>query len=407
MKSAPHPPAAGRAILHVDMDAFFASVETLDDPTLRGKPVIVGGRPESRGVVAAASYEARAFGIHSAMSSRRAVQLCPHAVFLAPRGARYAEISRHVFAILESFTPLVEPLSIDEAFLDVTGCRRLFGPPEAIGHAIKHRIREEIGLVASVGVAPNKFLAKLASDMEKPDGFVVIPADRAANLLADLPVSRIWGVGKVGRQALARLDIHTFRDLRDAPGDLIARHFGLSAEHLLQLAWGRDERPVVPDSDAKSVGAETTFAADIADAAELRRQLDRLVDRVARRLRRHGLRAQTIHLKARYPDFTTVTRAATLETATCSTSIVRRTARDLLERRLERAGRSLRLIGVSVSGLTTGDAGQPDLFPDAAAERSERLDRLVDRLRDKHGPATITLGIAERATKPESAGRSK
>jgi DNA polymerase-4 len=386
----PHP---DRAILHVDMDAFFAAVEVLDDPMLRGKPVIVGGRPETRGVVAAASYEARAFGIHSAMSSWRAVKLCPRAVFLKPRGGRYSEVSRRLFAILESFTPLVEPLSIDEAFLDVSGCERLCGPAERIGRTIKRRIRDEIGLVASVGVAPNKFLAKLASDLEKPDGFVVIRPEQAADRIAGLPVSRIWGVGKVGQAALARLGIDTFADLRAAPPEVLARHFGSSAEHLVRLAWGRDERPVEPESDAKSIGAETTFAADIGDDAELRRQLDRLVDKVSRRLRRHGLRAWTIQLKARYADFSTVTRAETLDTPTCATSTIRRVARELLERRLGRGGRALRLIGVSTSNFDAGGEGQLDLFGDPAGERSEHLDQLLDRLREKHGSAAITHGF--------------
>lgn len=382
-----------RTILHVDMDAFFASVEILDNPELRGRPVVVGGTPQGRGVVAAASYEARRYGIHSAMSARRAVTLCPHAVFLKPRGWRYRELSERVFAILGQYTPLVEPVSIDEAFLDVTGCERLFGDGPTVGREIKRRIREETGLVASVGVAPNKFLAKLASDLEKPDGFVVIREEDVADLLAPLPVGKLWGVGRVSQQTLARLGIHTVRDLREAPEDLLASRFGSSAEHLRRLAWGIDDRPVITESEAKSYGAETTFAEDIADGEELGRRLDALVDRVAARLRRSGVRAQTVHLKARYPDFQTVMRAVTLRAPTCATATIRRAARELLERRLGRGGRPLRLIGVSLSNVVAQDEGQLDLFSEPEGDRSERLDFLIDQLRSKHGRDKIGHGF--------------
>jgi DNA polymerase-4 len=386
-------PTPQRTILHADLDAFFASVEVLDCPELRGKPVIVGGAPERRGVVAAASYEARAFGVRSAMSTRQALRLCPEAVLLPPRFDRYVEASRHVFAIFESYSPLVEPLSLDEAFLDLTGCERLLGPPEGVGRAIKDRVHRETGLVASVGIAPNKLLAKLASDLRKPDGFVVVRPGEEADFLADLPVGRLWGVGKVTQEALQKLGIALVRDLRQAPEDLLRRNFGpAGAAHLTAMAWGRDDRPVQPEGQAKSIGAETTFAEDVADAAELGRQLDLLVDRVAQRLRRHGLRASTARLKARYPDFATVTRSVALAAPACATSELRRVAREMLERRLGRAGRPLRLIGFTAAGLSRDGEGQIDLFGDPALARAERVDQLMDRLKAKHGAEAIAHG---------------
>lgn len=383
---------AQRAILHVDMDAFYASVEMLDNPELKGKPVIVGGTPEGRGVVAASSYEARKFGVHSAMSAYKARKLCPQGVFILPHMGRYCEISRQIFAVFHDYTPLVEPISIDEAFLDVTGSHKLFGSAERIGRTIKRRIREEIGLTASVGVAPNKFLAKLASDLEKPDGFVIIRAEEAAARLAGLPVGRLWGVGKVTGEQLALLGIHTVRELLAFPdGGLEARLGGLAGT-LRELAQGLDERPVVPDSESKSIGAETTFAKDISDPAELRRQLDELADSVAHKLRVEGYRARTINLKARYEDFTTVTRAITLARATALTLEIRKTARELLEKRLGRGGRPLRLVGVSASNLERAAEGQAELFPDEAIQKSEKLDHLMDKIQKKFGSEVIRRG---------------
>ncbi len=374
------------------MDAFFASVEELDDPTLRGKPVIVGGAPEERGVVSAANYVARRFGVHSAMSSAMARRLCPHGVFLKPRGRRYVEISRQIVAIFEHYTPLVETLSLDEAFLDVTGSRRLFGTPVEIGREIKRRIREEIGLTASVGIAPNMFLAKLASDLEKPDGFVVIEEREVQTRLDPLAVGKLWGVGPVTQAALEKLGIRTVRELLAADQALLARRLGEdSARALRALAQGIDHRRVEPDSERKSISEETTFARDVADEGRLCATLDALADEVARRLRRHGLRARTIQLKARYPDFTTVTRALTLPAPTASTIQIRQTARELLAGRLGRAGRPLRLVGVGVTNLVADEEGQLELFRDRE-ERDERVDRLLDRLQDKYGPGAIGHG---------------
>lgn len=381
-----------RAILHIDMDAFYASVEMLDNPALRGKAVIVGGTPEGRGVVCAASYEARKFGVHSAMSAFQAVRLCPHGTFIKPRLGRYAEVSRQIFKIFHDYTPLVEALSLDEAFLDVTGCERLFGPPAAIGRTIKGRILGELGLTASVGVAPNKFLAKVASDLEKPDGFVVITAEGAAARLAPLGVERIWGVGKVTRERLALLGITRVRDLQCASPELLEQNLGNAARSLRDLAFGLDGRPVVSGGESKSIGAETTFARDIDSAAELRKTLYALADESAKRLRDEGLRARTVNLKARYPDFTTVTRALTLPEPTTLTREIRAAALTLLEQRLGRAGRPLRLLGVSLSNLERAEEGQADLFIDESRAQDEKLDRLLDAMQDRFGENKIRRG---------------
>ncbi len=384
-----------RSILHLDMDAFYASVEVLDDPSLRGRPVIVGGTPEGRGVVAAASYEARRFGVRSAMSAARARRLCPEGVFLRGRMDRYVEVSKQVSALFAEVTPLVEPLSIDEAFLDVTGCRRLFGPAEGIGRRLKQRIRDEVGLTASVGLAPNKFLAKLASDLEKPDGFVVIPAGREREILAPLPVSRLWGVGRVAEQHLAELGIRTVADLLAHPRQALLARFGDHGRHLLELAVGHDERPVVPVHEARSIGNETTFAEDIADREHLQAVLDGLADKVARRLRSHGLVARTITVKARYPDFTTPTRAHTLPEATNATLEIRDAARVLLHQRLDRRGRPLRLLGVTASNLSPEGGGQGILFAEPERQRERTLDQVVDKVHDRWG-AVLRRGVAPR-----------
>lgn len=389
-----------RAILHVDMDAFYASVEVLENPALRGLPVIVGGSAEGRGVVATASYEVRKYGVHSAMSSYRARQLCPHAVFITPRMEHYAQYSKKIFDILKEYTPLVEPLSIDEAFLDVTQSRALFGPPSDIGRTIKNRIRDELSLTASVGVATNKFLAKLASDLEKPDGFVVIKPGDAAQRLAPLPVGKLWGIGEVAGRELSRLGVHTIRDLLGLSIDRLEGVVGSYAPRLKELAQGIDDRPVIVGEDSKSIGAETTFAEDIADEDRLRAILDAQAVRVARRLREDGYRAHTIHIKARYADFTTVTRATTIPIATSATQAIVTTARELFAARLEREGRPLRLLGVSASGLVRPVEGQPELFPDRERERNERIDHLVDALQEKYGSDRIWRGWNARVNPP-------
>jgi len=376
------------------MDAFYASVEVLDNPALKGKPVIVGGSTEARGVVSAASYEARRFGVHSAMSATRARRLCPAGVFLPVRMERYAVVSRQVFAIFGAYTDLVEGLSIDEAFLDVTGSQRLLGPAEDIGRDIRRRVREELGLTCSVGLAPNKFLAKVASDLDKPDGFVVVRPGEEAAFMAPLPVKRIWGIGRVSAKRLSDLGIETVSDLLRYPLATLEGLFGSNAGHFLDLARGIDDRAVEPGGDQKSIGAEITFAKDIADADELRRVLDGLVERVARELREEEMRARTVNIKARYPDFTTVTRAQTLSGATASTRKIRDTARDLLEIRLERGGRPLRLLGVSVSNLEREGQKyeQGELFSERADARREKLERTIDGIKQEYGDNSVRPG---------------
>ena len=312
------------------MDAFYASVEVMDNPALAGRPVIVGGTPEGRGVVSAASYEARKFGVHSAMSAWRATKLCPDGVFVRPRMSRYVEVSHQIKAVFRDYTPLVEPISLDEAFLDVTGSRRLFGSAVEIGRGIKRRIRDEVGLVASVGVAPNKYLAKLASDLDKPDGFVVVTRENVEELLADLPVRRLWGVGKQTQKLLARKGIQTIRDITATPIEELEARIGVLAVRLKNLALGVDDRPVVADWEARSISNERTFAEDIGNAGELREIADVLSEMVARRLRKSGLLAQTVTIKARYSDFTTMTRSVTLADATEQTLVIRDAVRDLL-----------------------------------------------------------------------------
>jgi DNA polymerase-4 len=379
-------------IIHVDMDAFYASVEVLDNPALAGRPVIVGGTPEGRGVVSAASYKAREFGVHSAMSAYRAKKLCPDGVFVRPRMSRYAELSRKIRSIFEYYTPLVEPISLDEAFLDVTGSQALFGPAVEIGREIKTRIREQLGLVASVGIAPNKYLAKLASDLEKPDGFVVFTAENAAGRLADLPVRRLWGVGRQTQKRLARLGIYSFRDITAMPLEQLQAQLGVHARRLKNLALGIDERAVVADWEAKSISNERTFSVDISDEGELRDISDALAEKVSRRLRKDGLLALTVQIKARYADFTTVTRALTLPESTDHTITIRDAARELLEQRLGREGRPLRLLGVGVSNFVHPEDEAGDLFEDDSHARQTRVDHIMDELQDRFGSDVIHRG---------------
>ena len=387
--------AKARAIIHVDMDAFYASVEVMDRPELAGKPVIVGGSVESRGVVTAASYEARVYGVHSAMSSARAHRLCPHGIYLEPRMERYADVSRDIRRILDEFTPIVEPISIDEAFLDVTASQSLFGSGPEMGRAIKRRIRGEIGLIASVGIAPNKYLAKLASDLEKPDGFVVITQEEAQARLAPLPVSRLWGIGKKTEPNFIAAGLKTIGDVARAPDELLERLAGSYAPRLKQLAHGVDDRDVVADAEAKSIGAENTFARDIGDPARLREELDALSERVARRARADGMVGFTVNLKARFGDFTTVTRAKTLGEATADSVVIRDTARELLEGRLDRNGRALRLLGVSLSNLAHAEDVTRDLFSASvrtATSRNRTLDGVMDKLRERFGASAVRRG---------------
>ncbi len=376
-------------ILHVDMDAFYASVEELDRPELVGKPVIVAGDPHSRGVVSAANYVARTFGVHSAMPSATAHRLCPHGVFLPGRMDRYVDVSREIHEIFHRYTPLVEPLSLDEAFLDVSGSTGLFGPAEQIGRSIKREIHDELQLVASVGVAPNKYLAKIASDLDKPDGFVVVDENNIRAFLDPLPVSRIWGVGRVSNQVLDRLGIRTIGQLRATPLELLQDKFGAMGEHLWQLAHGVDDRSVVPDHEAKSISHETTFATDIADSDILRGCLLHLTEQVAQRLRAHGLLARTVHIKVRFADFKTITRNQTLSEATDLTDELWRTAAEMFDNRLPQNHTAVRLLGMGVSGFDDSEESQGFLFDREQRARQGKLDSVTDEILDRFGKGSI------------------
>lgn len=376
-----------RFILHVDMDAFFASVEQRDDPTLRGRPVLVGGAGK-RGVVAAASYEARAFGCRSAMPTAVAKRLCPQAVVVKPSGGRYREASDRVFAILHCFSPLVQPISIDEAFVDVTGSTALFGPAVEIARSIRSQIREETGLTASVGVAPNKFLAKLASDLEKPDGLTVIEAGRVHEVLDPLPVSRLWGVGPAAERGLARIGVRTIGDVRALDERVLEARFGGFGLHLARLARGEDDRPVHTDREAKSISHEQTFGVDLDDADEVRRVMLGQCEDVGRRLRRHGRMAGTVTVKIRFGEFETVTRSQTLGEPTDSTDAVWMAARGLFDAWAS-GFRPVRLIGVGVSHLSEPGGRQLGLFDAAGDERRSRVDALTDEIIAKHGKGSI------------------
>jgi DNA polymerase-4 len=378
-------------ILHVDMDAFYASVEQRDRPELRGEPVIVGGL-NGRGVVCAASYEARPFGVHSAMPIATAQRLCPGAIFLPVRMSHYAQVSREIREIFLSFTPLVEPLSLDEAFLDVRGCEGLFGAAPEIARRIKARIKAETDLVASVGVAPNKFLAKLASDFGKPDGYVVIAPGEVRDFLAPLLVNRIWGVGARGEKKLHALGIHTIGQLAALPEKILVGHFGEGGRHLWQLANGQDDRPVVPDREAKSISTETTFAHDISNRRVLRTWLLNLVDHLGGRLRRQAVRARTLDLKIRSSDFRTRMRSCSLAEPTNSTELLWRTAADLFERSLTRELLPVRLLGVGGSRLTNEGAIQGGLFDGAFHEKQSALDHTIDAIRGQFGSGAIQRG---------------
>ena len=349
-----------RRILHVDMDAFYASVEQRDDPALRGRPVAVGGKPESRGVVAAASYEARSFGVRSALPMARAVRLCPHLVIVPPDFARYAAVSQQVFTIFRSVTPLVEPLSLDEAFLDVS--ENAWGEPLGVEVArrIKARIREETALTASAGVAPNKFLAKIASAWKKPDGLTVISPERIERFLQGLPVDALWGVGPVTSRKLRAAGIEKLVDVRGAPAEALEAAVGSYAETLRRMSYGQDDRAVDPNQERKSIGCEETYARDLTDPEAIRKEVAGLAEHCAGALRRKGLRARTVTLKLRYSNFETITRSQTAKPPTDSSEEIAARAVALIEK-TEAGRRPVRLLGVTMHGLS--EAGDPPAEP--------------------------------------------
>ncbi len=381
-------------ILHCDMDAFYASVEERDRPELVGKPVIVGGSPEKRGVVSAANYVARRYGVHSAMPSATARRLCPNGVYLPPRISYYAEISKQIRGVFERFTPLVEPLSLDEAFLDVTGSEPLFGSASEIGQKIKKAVREEVGLVVSVGVAPNKFLAKIASDFKKPDGFFVVEPEHVQEFLDPLPVERLWGVGKQSSKVFEKLGIRTIGQLRQWPVETLKSRFGSQGEHLWQLAHGVDDSAVVPEREAKSISHETTFERDIDDLEVLRAWLIELTEQVAWRLRRHGLKGRTVHLKVRFADFSLITRSQTLPSTTDITDELWQTADAMLCIRLPSSHLPIRLIGMGVSGFDTTGLTQGLLFDQDERKKQTDLDAATDQIREKFGMGALRRAAA-------------
>ena len=383
-------------IIHVDMDAFYASVEQLDNPGLMDKPVIVGGDPKKRSVVSAASYEARKFGVHSAMPMSQAIRLCPDAIVLPVRMERYAALSQQIHAIFEQFTPQIEPISLDEAFLDVTGSLRLFGSAEKIGRAIKDQIREQLGLVASVGIAANKFLAKLASDLDKPDGFVVITEENKQQILDPLPVSKIWGVGKVTEKTLKSKGINTIRQLRETPPKILKSIFGDQTPHVIRLAQGVDNREVESNREAKSISSEQTFATDITDKDILLEVLLSQVEDVAQRLRLNDLDAKTITLKLRYEDFRTITRSSTFDQPTNTTKTLWQEAEQVFLKWHKKSGGALRLLGFGVSGLRHAGSGQRQLFEESEQEKQKRLDKAFDKIRGKFGHDALRRGNSDR-----------
>lgn len=386
-----------RAIIHVDMDAFFAAVEQLDDPSLRGKPVIIGGPPESRGVVSTASYEAREFGVHSAMSSAMAHRLCPHGVFLRGNHERYSEVSAQIHEIFTRFTPLVMPLSCDEAFLDVSGSQKLFAPAEQIGQLIKDTIKNETGLTASVGLAGTLFVAKIASDMDKPDGLTIIRDSEVIERLAPLPIRRMWGVGKVAEKKMLRLGIDTIGQLQSWPLKELSENFGNFGDHLYYLCRGIDPREVAAESEAeKSISNEQTFSCDIMKISELKNALLYLSDKVAYRARKAQMPGRTVQLKVKYFDFTTITRRITLPNATSCAQEIFETAFKLLKDKTECGSRSVRLIGVGISNFSESTQQQQSMFHNTQTnnnrEKIEKAEIAADRIIEKLGRGSIGRG---------------
>ncbi len=378
----------GCTVLHVDMDAFFASVELRTRPELRGKPLVVGGRG-SRSVVLAATYEARAFGVHSAMPMGRARRLCSSLIVIDPDRSRYEEASRGVFAVFRSITPLVEPLSLDEAFLDVAGAGRRLGSPQQIAELIRARIADEQGLPCSVGVASTKFVAKLASSRAKPDGLLVVPAQSVVAFLHPLPIGALWGVGERTEEVLTRLGLRTIGDIAATAESTLVSAVGQAAgSHLYALAWGRDERSVTPNEPERSIGAEETFGQDVDDPAIIRRELLRLSERCAARLRGTDQVARTISIKVRFADFTTITRSRTLREPTDVARVVYDTARGLFEA-LNRDGALIRLVGVRTEGLSDAVDAPHQLSLSGDDDEWRAAERAVDLAVARFGSGAI------------------
>lgn len=381
------------------MDAFYAAVEIREDPSLAGKPLIIGHRGR-RGVVSTCSYEARKFGVRSAMPSLTAERLCPQALWLPGRMSLYVEVSRQIRSMMDDVTPLVEPISIDEAFLDLTGIAKDLHEGGRIARRLKDRIRREQRLTASVGIAPNKFLAKVASDLEKPDGLVIFPQEEVPTRLHPLPVERLWGVGPKSARRLHEMGIKSIGDvLKATPEKLRAKVGDSLADHLRSLARGEDERPVEGEREAKSISEERTYLSDLRDPDLMDRALLERCEGVARELRKSALMAGTVHLKVRTGDFKTWTRSKALKEGTDLPEVIVTAARELFARRIRLQGKGVRLLGVGVSSLSPAGAGQASLFPDPADERAHRLAAAADALRDRFGEEAVTRARLLRSPK--------
>ena len=409
-----------RWIMHVDMDAFFASIEQLDHPEYKGHPVIVGGL-SSRGVVATCSYEARKFGVHSAMPISRAKKLCPNGIYVYPRMDRYKEVSHQIFSIMKAFTPHIEPLSIDEAFLEVSGMSTMYSGPKALGRAIKDRVFEETGLIISAGLAPNKFLAKLASDLDKPDGLVVIPYGREKEILAPLPIKRIWGVGPRTEKILKTGGFHLMRHIQALPDESsLIPLVGNQARRIWELANGIDDRPVETDRKIQSIGAEETYEEDLTDGSVIELEFRYFANRLSKRLRKRNLLGHTVSIKVRYDDFTTVSRQKRLDTPSDHEHVFFETAlllwNKLMQDKASKQPKGLtfmdppgpiRLLGLTVSGLDEEIPMQDSLFDSPQNESEDKLASVLDSLESKFGETAIMSGALWQRFHGENGARRK
>jgi DNA polymerase-4 len=372
------------------MDAFFAAIEELDHPEYRGKPVVVGADPKGgkgRGVVSTCNYEARKYGIHSAMPISQAYKRCPFAIYAFPRGKRYAEISNRLFSILNEFTPKVEPISVDEAFMDITGCIRLLGSPEEIAQKVKQRIKGELQLTASIGIAPSKFVAKIASDLKKPDGLVIVESEKVSEFLHPLPISKMWGVGKKTEIQLKALGINTIGDLAKLSQDAVIKKFGKSGLHFWTLANGIDAREVEYDHSVKSVGLENTFDEDVSDEKVIEQTINAIADNLGRILRKKQVKGKTITLKIRLEDFSTFTRAHSYGSFIDSSQIISATVLKLYHN-FQKQGKKVRLLGIAISNLNTECDEQLGLF-DRGEQSEQKIDKVIDLVQNKFGPELI------------------